>query len=197
MRPPSAAQSRAVAVAPAPRGFPVVACLESIARGTRCLLLTHTSITLEKVEPEPTRRRRSRSRAICFLQAAHKRLVEARGVPLGMPSARPSELPHCGSPQGGGLAGTRTSRRLLAYRGVHHDQAALRVDKDRLAADSEQREHASLTGKDPRLVAVAEEAGRDPRPKMRLIASHRGGVSDPRSRVNSQDRPLRYEQLPG
>src|SRR5947209_1988502 len=44
MRPPSAAQSRAVAVAPAPRGFPVVACLESIARGTRCLLLTHTSI---------------------------------------------------------------------------------------------------------------------------------------------------------
>src|SRR5438445_3990157 len=46
MRPPSAAQSRAVAVAPAPRGFPVVACLESIARGTRCLLLTHTSIIL-------------------------------------------------------------------------------------------------------------------------------------------------------
>src|SRR6266566_3126001 len=45
MRPPSAAQSRAVAVAPAPRGCPVVACLESIARGTRCLLLTHTSIT--------------------------------------------------------------------------------------------------------------------------------------------------------
>ena len=44
-----------------------------------------------------------------FLQAAHKRLAEARGVPLGMPSARPSELPHCG-PQGGGLAGTRTSR---------------------------------------------------------------------------------------
>ena len=64
-----------------------------------------------------------------------------------------------------------TSRRLLAYRGVHHDQAALRVDKDRLAADPEEREHASLTGKDPRLVAVAEEAGRDPRPKMRLIAS--------------------------
>src|SRR3989442_12103950 len=46
MRPPSAAQSRAVAVAPAPRGFPVVACLESIARGTRCLLLTHTSISI-------------------------------------------------------------------------------------------------------------------------------------------------------
>src|SRR6266849_1247932 len=44
MRPPSAAQSRAVAVAPAPRGFPVVACPESIARDTRCLLLTHTSI---------------------------------------------------------------------------------------------------------------------------------------------------------
>src|SRR5437773_4620131 len=44
MRPPSAAQSRAVAVAPAPRGFPVVAYPESIARGTRCLLLTHISI---------------------------------------------------------------------------------------------------------------------------------------------------------
>src|SRR5438445_5676808 len=50
MRPPSAAQSRAVAVAPAPRGFPVVACLESIARGTRCLLLTHTSI-IDAVNP--------------------------------------------------------------------------------------------------------------------------------------------------
>src|SRR6266540_6762022 len=35
MRPPSAAQSRAVAVAPAPRGFPVVACTESIARDRR------------------------------------------------------------------------------------------------------------------------------------------------------------------
>src|SRR5437667_11530231 len=46
MRPPSAAQSRAVAVAPAPRGFPVVAYPESIARGTRCLLLTHISITV-------------------------------------------------------------------------------------------------------------------------------------------------------
>src|SRR2546427_9291008 len=45
MRPPSAAQSRAGAVAPAPRGFPVVACPDSIARDTRCLLLTHTSIT--------------------------------------------------------------------------------------------------------------------------------------------------------
>src|SRR6266851_7961604 len=45
MRPPSATQSRAVAVAPAPRGFPVVACPESIARGIRCLLLTHISIT--------------------------------------------------------------------------------------------------------------------------------------------------------
>src|SRR5216110_1409618 len=44
MRPPSAAQSRAGAVAPAPRGFPVVACPDSIARDTRCLLLTHTSI---------------------------------------------------------------------------------------------------------------------------------------------------------
>src|SRR5216684_1370460 len=44
MRPPSATQSRAVAVAPAPRGFPVVACPESIARGIRCLLLTHISI---------------------------------------------------------------------------------------------------------------------------------------------------------
>src|SRR6266508_3313239 len=44
MRPPSAAQSRAVAVAPAPRGFPVVACPESIARDIRCLLLTHISI---------------------------------------------------------------------------------------------------------------------------------------------------------
>src|SRR5713101_5450102 len=46
MRPPSATQSRAVAVAPAPRGFPVVACPESIARGIRCLLLTHISITV-------------------------------------------------------------------------------------------------------------------------------------------------------
>src|SRR5713101_4185144 len=45
MRPPSATQSRAVAVAPAPRGFPVVACPESIARGIRCLLLTHISIS--------------------------------------------------------------------------------------------------------------------------------------------------------
>src|SRR5438034_709157 len=44
MRPPSAAQSRAGAVAPTPRGFPVVACPDSIARDTRCLLLTHTSI---------------------------------------------------------------------------------------------------------------------------------------------------------
>src|SRR5713101_6885912 len=44
MRPPSAAQSRAVAVAPAPRGFPVVACPESIARHLICLLLTHMSI---------------------------------------------------------------------------------------------------------------------------------------------------------
>src|SRR5436190_21580752 len=45
MRPPSAAQSRAGAVAPTPRGFPVVACPDSIARDTRCLLLTHTSIS--------------------------------------------------------------------------------------------------------------------------------------------------------
>src|SRR5216117_1434178 len=44
MRPPSAAQSRAGAVAPTPRGFPVVACPDSIARDTRCLLLTHTTI---------------------------------------------------------------------------------------------------------------------------------------------------------
>src|SRR3989441_2546370 len=44
MRPPAAAQSRAVAVAPAPRGFPVVACPKSIARDIRCLLLTHISI---------------------------------------------------------------------------------------------------------------------------------------------------------
>src|SRR5437870_6603770 len=44
MRPPSAAQSRAVAVAPAPRGFPGVACPENIARDIGCLLLTHTSI---------------------------------------------------------------------------------------------------------------------------------------------------------
>src|SRR5207245_4517206 len=44
MRPPSTAQSRAGAFAPAPRGFPVVACPDSIARDTRCLLLTHTSI---------------------------------------------------------------------------------------------------------------------------------------------------------
>src|SRR5207247_9797740 len=44
MRPPSAAQSRAGAGAPTPRGFPVVACPDSIARDTRCLLLTHTSI---------------------------------------------------------------------------------------------------------------------------------------------------------
>src|SRR6266849_4959643 len=44
MRPPAVAQSRAVAVAPAPRGFPVVACPKSIARDIRCLLLTHISI---------------------------------------------------------------------------------------------------------------------------------------------------------
>src|SRR5437870_5353212 len=48
MRPPSAAQSRAVAVAPAPRGFPGVACPENIARDIGCLLLTHTSIIAER-----------------------------------------------------------------------------------------------------------------------------------------------------
>src|SRR6267143_3704149 len=60
MRPPSATQSRAVAVAPAPRGFLVVACPESIARGTRCLLLTHTSIrrsTARPVRPAPWQHR--------------------------------------------------------------------------------------------------------------------------------------------
>src|SRR3989442_15137758 len=51
MRPPSAAQSRAGAVAPAPRGFPVVACPDSIARDIRCLLLTHTSITARRACP--------------------------------------------------------------------------------------------------------------------------------------------------
>src|SRR5207247_3027568 len=56
MRPPSAAQSRAGAVAPTPRGFPVVACPDSIARDTRCLLLTHTSINA------PSRSTRSRRR---------------------------------------------------------------------------------------------------------------------------------------
>src|SRR5262245_45757613 len=44
MPPPSAAQSRAGAVAPAPRGFPVFACPESIAQDSKCLLLTHMSI---------------------------------------------------------------------------------------------------------------------------------------------------------
>src|SRR5712692_3816355 len=46
MRPPSATQSRAVAVAPAPRGFPVVACPESIVREHR-MSITYAHINNE------------------------------------------------------------------------------------------------------------------------------------------------------
>src|SRR5207247_5318745 len=56
MRPPSAAQSRAGAVAPAPRGFPVVACPDSIARDTRCLLLTGESLRTSTGIPERAQR---------------------------------------------------------------------------------------------------------------------------------------------
>src|SRR4029453_12611966 len=55
MRPPSAAQSRAVAVAPAPRGFPVVACPESIAGEPRM------SITYAHVNNEPLAQRQDGS----------------------------------------------------------------------------------------------------------------------------------------
>src|SRR4029453_10095827 len=46
MRPPSAAQSRAVAVAPAPRGFPMVACPESIA-GEHRMSITYAQVNNE------------------------------------------------------------------------------------------------------------------------------------------------------
>src|SRR5207249_11392326 len=85
MRPPSAAQSRAGAVAPAPRGFPVVACPDSIARDTRCLLLTHTSITPYEPLPEALPRLRE---SVLHVAADLRTLGRAEEIGLDLHRAR-------------------------------------------------------------------------------------------------------------
>src|SRR5712691_1925691 len=72
MRPLSAAQSRAVAVAPAPRGFPVVACPESIVGEHRM------SITYAHVNNDRGRRRLARIDSIEECCRARARAVVSR-----------------------------------------------------------------------------------------------------------------------
>jgi hypothetical protein len=57
---------------------------------------------------------------------------------------------------------------------VHVHDPSARIDEDRLTAHPKQREHASLTRENQRLIAVAEEARRVPGAEVRLIAAHRG-----------------------
>src|SRR5215470_18320047 len=59
-------------------------------------------------------------------------------------------------PQRGQLSATAIGG-LLAYRCVYEHEAFGRIDEDRQASHTEQREHGTLTRKDPRLVAVTQE----------------------------------------
>ena len=68
---------------------------------------------------------------------------------------------------------------LLVHGRVHHDELALRIDIDPLPAHAPEHEHAVLAGKDPRLVAVAEEWRQSPWPRLRLIRARCRRVPDP------------------
>src|SRR5215472_11811096 len=61
-----------------------------------------------------------------------------------------------GPPQRGQLSAAAVGG-LLAYRCVHEHETFGRIDEDRLASHTEQREHGALTREDPRLVAVTQE----------------------------------------
>src|SRR5947208_12118613 len=63
--------------------------------------------------------------------------------------ASAAELSHHGLPQRNRFAITGIVARLLAHGRVHHDEPALRIDEDRLAAHAEEREHPPLAREEP------------------------------------------------
>ena len=66
-----------------------------------------------------------------------------------------TQLSHDAPPECGRLPDSRISRLFLDRR-VHHDEAAGRIDVDRLATDAAEREHPSLARQYPDLIAVAD-----------------------------------------
>ena len=89
-----------------------------------------------------------------------------------------AELTHDRLPRRIRLAVARIVARLLAHGGVHHDEPALRIDEDRLAAHAEEREHPPLAREEPGLVAVAQIGRRDAGPEVRLAGLLGRGVVD-------------------
>src|SRR6266446_7847549 len=110
-----------------------------------------------------------------------------------------AELTHDRLPQRIRLAVARIVARLLADGGVHHDEPAMRIDEDRLAAHAEEREHPPLAREEPGLVTVAKIGSSNAGPEVRLAGLFGRGVLDPCGRDELAPAPVpvvRKQQAP-